>query len=94
MFLRPICSTLDGLYDRLHRGAGGLDAPTREGAVHRAGAGWRVDAGLETVFAEDVVRGAVAKHLAWAVIQPVDRFLQPVRVDGAQVLGLGHNLAR
>ncbi len=56
------------------------------------GCGWRVDAGRETIDADDLVRGAVTKYLAWAVAQPVDRFLQPSRVERAQVLGLGHEL--
>ncbi len=56
--------------------------------------GWRVDAGRKTVVAEDLVRGTVAQHLAGAVVEPVDGLLQPLRVERAQVLGLGHELAQ
>ncbi len=76
-------------------GEGRVAAPIREDR----GRGLRVAGRCrpqdsKTVVAEDLLRGALAKHLAGAVVEPVDGFLQPLRVECAQVLGVGHELAQ
>ncbi len=76
----------------MRRGGAALRPGSERGGFRDCG--WLVDAGHETVFAEDLVRSAVAQHLAGAVVEPVDGFLQPLRVECAQVLGLGHELAQ